>query len=258
MIDFFMEQRVWSYETFGPPDIRGPRGPLLHLAKEAIEAANAPEEKRLKELADCLFLVCDGTHRSGFGMRELLDAAFSKLDENKAREWPDWRTTDPNAPVEHVRGDTQADGAPVQLLPRPQYARPGKERIQDFILNECSAKRRAWPVQMVRQHATDNWFTPSEWTEPKMIGKRVTIGPLEEVTPDTVLAKIANTAAKMKAYFENGFGMNYAVEYPKLILACFVYGWESAVKELVEKAPNNPEEMNQSIQTVRVIYQGTN
>lgn len=106
MRDFWDDQREWSYETFGPPDVRGPAGPLDHLAKEAVEArAEADPAKRREEIADCLFLVFDAAHRAGMSYAELAAVAKAKLVKNRARTWPDWRTADPTRAVEHVRGD---------------------------------------------------------------------------------------------------------------------------------------------------------
>ncbi len=98
---FWDAQSEWSRETFGPDDVRGPIGPLKHLAKEAAEAQKEPTD--LKEYVDCLFLTCDATRRAGFTCKELLTAAFAKLEENKLRQWPDWRLAPQNEAIEHVR-----------------------------------------------------------------------------------------------------------------------------------------------------------
>lgn len=104
MLLFFKSQQVWSYETFGPPEHRGPVGPLKHLAKEAMEAYKESDRvKRRKEIADTLFLSWDAAHRDGMTMGELAGIALAKLQENKERVWPDWRTADPNEAVEHDR-----------------------------------------------------------------------------------------------------------------------------------------------------------
>lgn len=107
MLDFFERQRDWSYETFGPPTFKGPLGPLNHLAKEVREAIEeADPEKRKEEIVDCLFLVFDAAHRSGMNYAELGRLAMAKLRKNKQREWPDWRGTNPDNPIEHVRTET--------------------------------------------------------------------------------------------------------------------------------------------------------
>lgn len=104
MLDFFERQQEWSYETFGPPTFKGPKGPLAHLMKEAREAHDeADPEKLREEIADCLFLVFDAAHRSGMSYADLTCVAMAKLRKNKARTWPDWRGTDPDQPIEHDR-----------------------------------------------------------------------------------------------------------------------------------------------------------
>ena len=135
MQDFFDRQREWSYATFGPPEHRGPIGPLRHLAKEAHEAeveamalaarsgdTSDPQSvhekalgvERLKiEIVDCLFLGFDAAHRSGMSYAEIARVAMAKLEKNKARTWPDWRSVDPNSAVEHDRSAdvcTKANG----------------------------------------------------------------------------------------------------------------------------------------------------
>lgn len=116
MLDFFERQRDWSYETFGPKEVRGPMGPLDHLRKEAAEAheearkATALEpgwdmDKLREEIADCLFLVFDAAHRSGMSYSELARVAVAKLKKNQARDWPDWQQADPNKAVEHDRSN---------------------------------------------------------------------------------------------------------------------------------------------------------
>lgn len=106
MLDFFERQREWSYETFGPPDHRGPVGPLKHLEKEAKEAyEEADKEKQKVEIIDCLFLVFDAAHRAGMSYSEMSRIAMEKLQANKLRQWPDWKKVNPNSAVEHVRGE---------------------------------------------------------------------------------------------------------------------------------------------------------
>lgn len=102
--EFASLQQQWSEKTFGPNDVRGPKGPLMHLELEVQEAIKAiGTEDALEELADCLFLLVDATWRSGYWTSDLLAAAMAKLDKNKSREWGDWRKKDLNAPIEHQR-----------------------------------------------------------------------------------------------------------------------------------------------------------
>jgi len=104
MLDFFERQQEWSYETFGPPTFKGPKGPLDHLKKEAKEAYEETDEaKRKVEIIDCLFLVFDAAHRAGMSYSEMSRIAIEKLVKNKSRTWPDWRGTDPDKAIEHDR-----------------------------------------------------------------------------------------------------------------------------------------------------------
>ncbi len=97
--DFWNAQSDWSQATFGLDSVRGPIGPLKHLAKEAKEASEAPGD--IIEYADLLFLVVDATRRAGFTARQLLDACFEKLAVNRQRTWQ--KPTSPDEAVEHVR-----------------------------------------------------------------------------------------------------------------------------------------------------------
>lgn len=103
--DFHDQQLEWSFNTFGPKSIRGPIDPLIHLIKEAQETIDAVRdgENPIEEFADIFFLLNDALWRAGFNFKNLMDAAFKKLEKNKQRTWPDWKTADPNAPVEHDR-----------------------------------------------------------------------------------------------------------------------------------------------------------
>ncbi len=104
MLDFWQRQKDWSYETFGPPERRGPIGPLRHLEKEAKEAySEADEAKRREEIADCLFLVFDAAHRSGMSYPDLARECMAKLRKNQGRTWPDWRMQPTDQPTEHDR-----------------------------------------------------------------------------------------------------------------------------------------------------------
>ena len=96
--EFWTHLSVWSQATFGEDKVRGPQGPLKHLAKEVQEALSEPYD--LEEYADLLFLVFDATRRAGFSYEELCLAITFKLNKNRARKWPK-PTTD--EPVEHIR-----------------------------------------------------------------------------------------------------------------------------------------------------------
>lgn len=95
------DQAAWSHETFGPASARGPVGPLKHLAKEAAEAADRPDD--ISEYADILILLLDATWRRGLVPEDIVGAALAKMAENRAREWPPFDPSKADEPVEHVR-----------------------------------------------------------------------------------------------------------------------------------------------------------
>lgn len=81
---------AWSQETFG--DV-GPIGPLKHLAKEALDAAAAPDD--LSEWADLQFLLWDAQRRAGISDGEITAAMEEKLKVNMARQWPEPKDGEP-------------------------------------------------------------------------------------------------------------------------------------------------------------------
>lgn len=92
------DQAAWSQETFGSDDERGPLDALLHLEKEAREAAAAPNDH--EEYADCFLLILDAARRSGISPIDLVRCAQKKMAKNRCRTWP--QPID-GMPVEHVR-----------------------------------------------------------------------------------------------------------------------------------------------------------
>ena len=90
---------AWSHETFG--DV-GPIGPLKHLAKEALEAAAAPDD--LSEWADLQFLLWDAQRRAGISDGEITAAMEEKLKVNMARQWPEPKDGEPR---QHIKSAPQ-------------------------------------------------------------------------------------------------------------------------------------------------------
>lgn len=99
LISFINEQIKFSEQTFGP----GQRldGVLKHIKKELIEVEEC-QGKDAIEWADVIILAIDGAWRSGHSPLEITNALEAKLDKNKARKWPDWRTAGPGA-IEHLK-----------------------------------------------------------------------------------------------------------------------------------------------------------
>lgn len=98
---WFVSFAQWSCETFGPSEHRGPKGPAEHLLKEAKELQQDPTD--LEEIADIIFLAADCVWRNGYSLNDLIWMLHRKLKKNRERDWPDWRTADPDKAIEHVR-----------------------------------------------------------------------------------------------------------------------------------------------------------
>nr|WP_256768291.1 DUF550 domain-containing protein [Klebsiella pneumoniae] len=84
------EHAEWSQATFGHV---GPVGPLKHLSKEALEAADQPGD--LSEWADMQFLLWDAQRRVGITDEQITQAMIEKLAVNKKREWPEPKDGEP-------------------------------------------------------------------------------------------------------------------------------------------------------------------
>ena len=109
-------QSLWSQATFGSDIERGPIGALKHLALEAVEAQQRPDD--IVEYADCLLLLLDSSRRAGFTPRDLIEAAHEKMAVNKQRQWP---RTEGDVPSQHARpmevGVIHADGGYAEHVP---------------------------------------------------------------------------------------------------------------------------------------------
>ena len=100
LVEILTRQSVFSLETYGP----GMRveGVVKHITKELGEIRKDPYD--ITEWIDVAILAFDGAWRAGYTPLQIRDAYVAKLEKNMARHWPDWRTADPDAPIEHVRG----------------------------------------------------------------------------------------------------------------------------------------------------------
>jgi hypothetical protein len=99
LIAHLYRQRHWSSETFGP-GIRT-AAVLDHIRKELIEIEQAPDD--LTEWVDVVLLALDGAWRAGHEPELIARAIAEKLEKNKARQWPDWKTHDPEKGIEHIQ-----------------------------------------------------------------------------------------------------------------------------------------------------------
>lgn len=86
----------WAQATFGNV---GPVGPLKHLSKEALEAAEQPGD--LSEWADMQFLLWDAQRRAGITDDQITLAMIDKLAVNKLRSWPEPKDGEPRL---HIKG----------------------------------------------------------------------------------------------------------------------------------------------------------
>lgn len=107
----------WSQTTFG--DV-GPIGPLKHLSKEALEAADEPDD--LSEWADMQFLLWDAQRRAGISDGEITAAMEEKLKVNIARQWPEPKDGEPRL---HIKEAPQQEVA--------QAIAKGMERYGDAM-----------------------------------------------------------------------------------------------------------------------------
>lgn len=96
----------WSQATFG--DV-GPVGPLKHLSKEALEAAEEPDD--LSEWADMQFLLWDAQRRAGISDGEITAAMEEKLKVNMARQWPEPKDGEPRL---HIKAGLNLEGQEKQ------------------------------------------------------------------------------------------------------------------------------------------------
>lgn len=93
------DQTAFSLETFGPGDRF--KGVMAHIRKELAEIEAEPSDA--EEWADAFLLLCDGVMRQGIAPEVFVAAIVGKLAKNKLRTWPDWRMSDPDGHIEHVR-----------------------------------------------------------------------------------------------------------------------------------------------------------
>ena len=110
-------QRAFSRATFGP----GPRTKMVvdHIRKEIGEIEREPYD--LEEWIDVVLLALDGAWRCAEAMgvphdlvpARVVEAFALKQLKNEMRDWPDWRTSDPDKAIEHVRA--QPDGFPDHM-----------------------------------------------------------------------------------------------------------------------------------------------
>lgn len=105
LIGHILRQREFSRRTFGP----GTRtaGVIAHIRKELAEIESNPGD--IFEWVDVILLAIDGAWRAGHSPEAIARAIIIKQERNEGRNWPDWRTADPNGPIEHERDEGDSD-----------------------------------------------------------------------------------------------------------------------------------------------------
>lgn len=110
-------QMAFSRATFGPGERR--KGVCDHILKEIkkeILADGITADEAATEWVDVAILALDGLTRalvaSGVDWVSVPRIATQMIEvkqaRNEQRDWPDWRTADPNKAIEHVRDEGEA------------------------------------------------------------------------------------------------------------------------------------------------------
>lgn len=137
--------REWSIKNFGDRNERGPVGPLKHLSKEALEAAEAPRD--IMEFADCMFLMLDAMYRAGHTSEDLDRAMAAKLEILETRVY---RKVAGDVPIEHDRS-----------LDEPKFCREDCICQQEFGHVVC-AEHMTEPRVWLRQTDTGHYLKPAQ------------------------------------------------------------------------------------------------
>jgi len=96
---FIHDQMDFSSTTFGPG--ARTKGVVEHIRKELNEIEADPND--VTEWIDVVILALDGAWRAGNTPTQICEALAAKLDKNKNRQWPDWRTMSQDQAIEHRR-----------------------------------------------------------------------------------------------------------------------------------------------------------
>lgn len=102
LVSHLRNQKHFSENTFGPG--MRTKGVVDHIRKELVEIEKEPND--LMEWVDVILLALDGAWRTGATPEEIASAISAKQNRNQERKWPDWRTSDPDKAIEHVKETT--------------------------------------------------------------------------------------------------------------------------------------------------------
>lgn len=134
----------WSQATFGNV---GPVGPLKHLSKEALEAAEQPGD--LSEWADMQFLLWDAQRRAGITDEQITQAMIDKLAVNKQRSWPEPKDGEPRLHIKEQQAPV-VEREPIAWLNDAYLARgvvDGEAGSEDAGPGYIPVYREAGPQQ---------------------------------------------------------------------------------------------------------------
>lgn len=134
------EHAEWSDATFG--DV-GPVGPLKHLSKEALEAAEQPGD--LSEWADMQLLLWDAQRRAGITDEQITRAMVEKLAVNKQREWPEPKDGEPRL---HIKEQ------PVPVVPEKM----SKHALFEVAIARFSKMNEGFPIKRLKADWVISWM----------------------------------------------------------------------------------------------------
>lgn len=124
LADHLRRQRAFSLKTFGPG--QRCKGVVDHIRKELNEIEADPEGKGELEWIDVIILGFDGALRDDPDrpVEEIIARMVAKQTKNEGRNWPDWRTADPNKAIEHDRTGEQMELAVGEAGNDPRTINP--------------------------------------------------------------------------------------------------------------------------------------
>lgn len=99
LVQHLYRQRAFSRATFGPGNRT--KGVIDHIRQELVEIESDPLD--IFEWVDVILLALDGAWRTGFTPEQIASALEAKQSKNEQRDWPDWRTADPDRAINHQR-----------------------------------------------------------------------------------------------------------------------------------------------------------
>lgn len=99
LVSHLKRQRAFSRATFGPGHRTA--GVIDHITSELAEISADPLD--IFEWVDVILLALDGAWRTGFTPQQIAAALEAKQARNEERDWPDWRTADPDKAITHIK-----------------------------------------------------------------------------------------------------------------------------------------------------------